>query len=98
VLQIEAMAQAAGVLMMRELSSKDRSKLAVLMGLDKVKLRRPVVPGDQLVLEADSLRLRGAVGAVRARARVGGQIVAQAEIRFAVVDRAEAGVPRKAGD
>lgn len=93
VLQVEAMAQAAGILMMREL--EDKSKLAVLMSLDKVKLRRPVVPGDQLVLEADSLRLRGAIGEVRTRARVAGQLVAQAEIRFAVVDRVRAGEPRK---
>ena len=95
VLQIEAMAQLAGALLMQEL--EEHNKLPFLMSIDKVKFRKAVVPGDQLVLEADSLRLRGSVGAVRARARVGGQIVAQAEIRFAVVDRAQAGAPRKAG-
>ncbi len=84
VLIIEAMAQLAGILLSQKL--EHTGKVAVLLSMDHVKFRRPVVPGDQLVLEADTLRVRARTGHVRCRARVAGAIVSQAEIKFMMVD------------
>jgi len=85
VLIIEAMAQTAGVLMLRK--PENRGKLAYLVSLDKVKFRKPVLPGDQLQLEAEILKVRATVGKVLTRALVGGQVVAEAEIGFSIVDK-----------
>jgi len=85
VLQIEAMAQLAGVLLMREGSYK--GKLPFLMGVDGVKFRRAVVPGDQLVLEAETVRVRGRSGEVKTRALVDGKVASEAVIRFMLVDK-----------
>jgi len=84
VLQIEAMAQLAGVLLLRKL--KAEKKLAVLTGIDGVRFPRPVVPGDQLVLEAVAMRVRTRTGQVQCRAAVDGQTVAEAVIKFMLVD------------
>jgi UDP-3-O-[3-hydroxymyristoyl] N-acetylglucosamine deacetylase/3-hydroxyacyl-[acyl-carrier-protein] dehydratase len=84
VLQIEAMAQLAGVLLLRKL--KAEKKLAVLMGIDGVRFSRPVVPGDQLVLEAVAVRVRTRSGQVKCRASVDGQTAAEAVIKFMLVD------------
>lgn len=84
VLQIEAMAQVAGVLLLRKAERK--GKTPFLMGIDKVKFRKPVVPGDQLRLEAEVIRVRGRAGHVRGKAYVGDQVVAEAEIKFVLLD------------
>ena len=84
VLQIEAMAQLAGVLLMRKMEYRD--KLPFLMGVDGVKFRRAVVPGDQLVLEAEVVRIRSRSGEVRTRALVDGKVASEATIRFMLVD------------
>jgi UDP-N-acetylglucosamine acyltransferase len=84
VLQIEAMAQLAGTLLMQELEGD--SKLPFLMSIDKVKFRRAVVPGDQLVLEAEATKLGTNRGEVHTRAKVDGKVVAEAQIRFMLVD------------
>ena len=84
VLQLEAMAQLAGVLLLRKL--ENTGKLAVLWSIDKVKLRGAVVPGDQLRIEVETVRARPAVGHVRARCKVGGRLVAEAELKFTLVD------------
>ena len=84
VLQIEAMAQLAGVLLRRKLT--EERKLAVLMGIDGVRFRRPVLPGDQLVLEAAAMRLKTRTGEVKCRASVDGKTAAEATIRFMLVD------------
>jgi len=84
VLQIEAMAQLAGVLLRQKLRGKN--KLAVLMGIDGVRFRRQVVPGDQLLLEAEAMRVRTRSGQVKCRALVEGQTAAEAVIRFMIVD------------
>ena len=84
VLIVEAMAQLSGMLVGQ--SDAHKGKLAVLLSLDRVKLRRPVVPGDQLVLEAESARIRSTVAHMRCRAYVGQEIVAEAEIKFMMVD------------
>lgn len=84
VLQLEAMAQLAGVLLLRKL--ENTGKLAVLWSIDKVKLRGAVVPGDQLRIEVETIRARPQVGHVRARGKVGGRLVAEAELKFTLVD------------
>lgn len=84
VLQLEAMAQLAGVLLLRKL--ENTGKLAVLWSIDKVKLRGAVVPGDQLRIEVDTIRARPQVGHVRARCKVAGRLVAEAELKFTLVD------------
>ncbi len=84
VLIIEALAQIGGVLLSQKLEHK--GKVAVLMGLDKVKFRRSVRPGDQLILVAEAIRVRSTTGHIRGRARVGRELVAEAEIKFVLTD------------
>lgn len=84
VLQIEAMAQLAGVLLLRKF--KGEKKLAVLMGIEGVRFPRPVVPGDQLLLEAVAVRIRSRSGQVQCRASVDGQTACEALIKFMLVD------------
>lgn len=84
VLIIEALAQVGGVLLSQELEHK--GKVAVLLSMDKVKFRRAVRPGDQLVLEVDALRVRSTTGHVRGRALIGDEVAAEAEIKFVLTD------------
>ncbi len=84
VLIIEAMAQLGGLLLSREL--EHTGKVAVLLSLDRVKFRRPVVPGDQLILEAFSRRMKSRTGHVFCSAHVGDALVAEADIKFMMVD------------
>jgi UDP-3-O-[3-hydroxymyristoyl] N-acetylglucosamine deacetylase/3-hydroxyacyl-[acyl-carrier-protein] dehydratase len=84
VLIVEAMAQLSGVLLSRKL--EHTGKLAVLLSMDKVKLRRPVTPGDQLVLEAKAIRVRSRTGHTECKAYVGPHLAAEAQIRFMLVD------------
>jgi len=84
VLIVEAMAQLGGLLMSRKL--EHTGKLAVLLSLDKVKLRHPVTPGDQLILEAVTIRAGLRTAALQGRAFVGSKLAAEAQIRFMMVD------------
>ncbi len=84
VLVVEAMAQLSGVLIGQSLQQV--GKLPVLLSLDKVKLRRPVTPGDQLLLEAESVRIRSRIAHMRCRAYVAEDIAAEAEVKFMMVD------------
>jgi len=84
VLIVEALAQLAGVLLLRRL--EHTGKVAYLVALDKVKFRRPVVPGDQLVLEADANKMKTRSGNVTCRALVAGKPVAEAELTFMLAD------------
>jgi beta-hydroxyacyl-ACP dehydratase FabZ len=88
VLQIEAMAQVGGILLADAAGEGMKDKVAVLASIDKVKLRRAVVPGDQLIIEARLGRIRGTFGEAQATATVDGKLVAEAQIRFAIVPRA----------
>ena len=83
VLIVEAMAQAAGVLVGH---GADKGREALLASLDGVKLRRPVVPGDQLRFEVGGIRGRGRAVQVKAVARVDDRVVAEAKIRFMLVE------------
>lgn len=84
VLVLEAIAQVGGILLSQELEHK--GKVAVLLSMDKVKFRRAVRPGDQLILEAESLHIRSATGHVKGRALVAGELAAEAEIKFVLRD------------
>lgn len=84
VLIIEAMAQVAGVLMLSK--KENQGKLAYFMSIDNVKFRRTVVPGDQLRLEVEVVRLKSRTGQVHTRALVGSKIVAEADLMFALVE------------
>jgi len=84
VLIIEALSQIGGVLLSQELEHK--GKVAVLTNLDKVKFRRAVRPGDQLILEACAVHVRSSGAHVQANARVQGAVVAEAEIKFVLTD------------
>jgi UDP-3-O-[3-hydroxymyristoyl] N-acetylglucosamine deacetylase / 3-hydroxyacyl-[acyl-carrier-protein] dehydratase len=88
VLQIEAMAQAAGILMLRKISSE--GKTALFMSCDKAKFRRAVRPGDQLVINVKLTKSRGnKIGVAEGECLVNGQVTSSAELMFAVVDNAE---------
>jgi len=84
VLLVEAMAQLSGVLLLRKLENTGR--LAVLLSIDRVKLRRTVVPGDQVRLEVETLKLKSRTGRVLGRATVEGDVAAEARINFMLVD------------
>jgi UDP-3-O-[3-hydroxymyristoyl] N-acetylglucosamine deacetylase/3-hydroxyacyl-[acyl-carrier-protein] dehydratase len=84
VLIVEAMAQVSGLLFAQRL--EHTGKLAVLLSMDGVKLRKSVVPGDQLILTAETVRLKKRTAQCRCRAMVGQQLVAEAVIRFMLVD------------
>ncbi len=84
VLQLEALAQTAGVLLLRKL--EHAGKVPFLVRADGVKWRRPVRPGDQLVLEAEAVRLRSRSATVNARATVDGEVACEAEMSFMLVD------------
>ncbi len=84
VLQLEAMAQLAGVLLLRKM--EHTGKLAVLWSIDKVKLRGQVQPGDQLRIEVETQRLKGEMGQVRAKGLVAGRSVCEAVLTFGMVE------------
>ncbi|MFW6060277.1 MAG: UDP-3-O-acyl-N-acetylglucosamine deacetylase [Phycisphaeraceae bacterium] len=84
VLVVEAMAQLSGVLIGQKL--EHTGKLAVLLSLDRVKLRKPVTPGDQLLMEVEAVKVRSRIAHMRCRAYVGEEPAAEAEVKFMLVD------------
>ncbi len=84
VLIVEALAQMSGLLFAQRL--EHTGQLAVLLSMDKVKMRRAVVPGDQLILEVEAVRVKSRTGDCRCRALVGDQVAAEAQIRFMLID------------
>ncbi|HEY8394470.1 MAG TPA: 3-hydroxyacyl-ACP dehydratase FabZ [Thermaerobacter sp.] len=82
VLILEAMAQVGAVAVLAV--PENRGKLALFAGADRVRWRRPVVPGDRLQLEVEIIAVRGPVGKGRARATVDGELAAEAELSFAL--------------
>ena len=84
VLIVEAMAQLGGLLLSQKL--EHTGKLAVLLSMDKVKMRHPVVPGDQLILEAITVRVKSRTGHVRCKAFVEDKLACEADIKFMLVD------------
>jgi beta-hydroxyacyl-ACP dehydratase FabZ len=86
VLLVEAMAQVGGILLMHDDPDRER-KLLLFMSIERARFRRPVVPGDQVRLEADVLRLKSNHCKLKARAMVDGVVHAEAELLSTTIDR-----------
>lgn len=86
VLIVEAMAQVGGVGLLASLPDRER-KLIYLIGIDRCKFRKPVVPGDQLVIEVEMLSIKSRLSKCRASAKVAGGLVAEAELLSTFMDR-----------
>ncbi|MCK9224998.1 MAG: UDP-3-O-acyl-N-acetylglucosamine deacetylase [Candidatus Muirbacterium halophilum] len=84
VLIIEALAQLSGVFMMSK--GEHKGKLPFFVGIDKVRFRKPVVPGDVLRLEVRLKKLKGSMGRVEGFASVDGKLVASGDLMFSIVD------------
>jgi beta-hydroxyacyl-ACP dehydratase FabZ len=92
VLIVEAMAQVAGVLVLKEIPDA-KSKLVLLASIEEAKFRRPVVPGDQLRIEMKVLRKKASVAKMSGLATVDGNVVAEATVMCKLADRAEQAPP-----
>jgi len=86
VLIIEALAQVAAVLVLREIPDREK-KLVYFSGIDRARFRQPVVPGDQLILVVEVLKLKSRLGKLRGEAFVREKLAAEAEILSTIVDR-----------
>lgn len=84
VLIVEALAQLGAVALLCE--KANQGKIPVFTGIDGARFKKPVRPGDQLRLEASIVRRRGRLGKAEARAFVGSDVVAEAQIMFALLD------------
>jgi 3-hydroxyacyl-[acyl-carrier-protein] dehydratase len=82
VLQLEMMAQISGISLL--LRPEYEGRLALLAAIDKARFRRPVVPGDVLLVDAEVTKMRGPMGWVKCVATVEGKVVCEAEIVFAL--------------
>jgi 3-hydroxyacyl-[acyl-carrier-protein] dehydratase len=89
VLIVEAMAQAAGVLVLRNIADRD-DKLVFLVSVDAARFRKPVVPGDTLRLEMTLIKRKGSVAKMAGRATVDGVLVAEAEVMCKLEDKKSA--------
>lgn len=85
VLQLEAMAQVASVVLLR--MPGNQGKIGYFMSADNVKWRRPVLPGDTLIIETEILKVKRSIASGVGRCIVNGQIVSEADLMFSVVDR-----------
>ena len=86
-LQIESMAQAAGILVLRRMTMEN--KTALFMSCDKVKWRRPVRPGDQLLIKVRITKSRGKIACAEGECTVNGQVVSSSEMMFAIMDNSD---------
>ncbi|HEY3170800.1 MAG TPA: 3-hydroxyacyl-ACP dehydratase FabZ [Thermoanaerobaculia bacterium] len=86
VLVVEAMAQVGGVGLLASMPDRDR-KLIFLTGIDRCKFRRPVVPGDQLVIEVEMVSIKSRISKCRAIAKVDGALCVEAELLSSFVER-----------
>jgi UDP-3-O-[3-hydroxymyristoyl] N-acetylglucosamine deacetylase/3-hydroxyacyl-[acyl-carrier-protein] dehydratase len=84
VLQLEAMAQVAGILMLKQ--AEHFGKLAYFMSAENVKWRKPVLPGDTLVIEIELTKSRGKIGKAKGVCSVDAEPVSEAEVTFMLVD------------
>jgi len=89
VLVVEALAQVGAVLALREIENRDE-KLVMFTGIKEARFRRPVVPGDTLMLEVTALRIGSRVQRMRGEAKVEEQLVADADIMSVIADRESA--------
>ncbi len=86
VLQIEALAQVGAILALREFEDRD-TKIPFFSGIENARFRRPVVPGDTLVLEVTALRIGSKIQKMKGVAMVDGKVTAEAEIMSVIADR-----------
>jgi beta-hydroxyacyl-ACP dehydratase FabZ len=89
VLQVEAMAQAGGILAAHSGDFDPKTQVVYFMTIDNVKFRRPVVPGDQLVIEVEPLR-KGRVWKLKGQATVDGEVASQGEFLATMAPRTSA--------
>jgi beta-hydroxyacyl-ACP dehydratase FabZ len=92
VLIVEAMAQTAGVLVLKQIPDR-ANKLVFLATIEEAKFRKPVIPGDQLRIEVKFLKLKPTVAKMQATATVDGVVVAEAGMMCRLVDKADADSP-----
>jgi beta-hydroxyacyl-ACP dehydratase FabZ len=88
VLIVEAMAQTAGVLVLKTVPDRDR-KLVLLVAIENARFRRPVVPGDTLRMEMKVLKRKASVAKMAGVATVDGLVVAEAEVMCKLADKEE---------
>ncbi len=81
----EAMAQAGAILILSK--PENRARLVYFMGIDRVRYRKPVVAGDQLILRGEVVRLRARMGTLRGAAFVDGGVVCEGQMTFALGER-----------
>lgn len=86
VLQLEAMAQIAGILLLKRIELANQ--IAYFMSAEEVKWRKPVMPGDVLVIEVELTKIRGKIGKAKGACKVDGEIVSEAEVTFMLRDAA----------
>jgi UDP-3-O-[3-hydroxymyristoyl] N-acetylglucosamine deacetylase/3-hydroxyacyl-[acyl-carrier-protein] dehydratase len=84
VLQLEAIAQVAGVLMLKQV--ENLGKLAYFMAAENVKWRKPVHPGDALVVDVELTKIRGKIGKAKGACKVRGEVVSEAEVTFMIAE------------
>jgi len=84
VLQLEAMAQVAGILLLKRIEVANQ--IAYFMSAEEVKWRKPVVPGDVLVIEVELTKVRGKIGKAKGVCKVDGDVVSEAEVTFMLRD------------
>jgi UDP-3-O-[3-hydroxymyristoyl] N-acetylglucosamine deacetylase/3-hydroxyacyl-[acyl-carrier-protein] dehydratase len=84
VLQLEAIAQVAGIVMLK--SAEDANKLAYFMSAEDVKWRKPVLPGDVLVSDVELTKMRGKIGKAKGVCKVGGEVVSEAAVTFMLIE------------
>ena len=85
VLQVEAMAQLASIVMLRK--PENQGKIGYFMSADKVKFRKPVFPGDTLFIEGEVLKIRGSIGMASCRCFVNDKCVSEGELKFALMSQ-----------
>jgi UDP-N-acetylglucosamine acyltransferase len=85
VLVLEAMAQVGAVIALK--MPENEGKLVYFAGIDGVRFRKPVVPGDQLRIEVEAIKMKSTIGKLKCTAKVDGEIVAEGEILFSLNDR-----------
>lgn len=93
VLIVEAMAQVGGVLVLKTVPDR-KSKLVLFASIEEAKFRRPVLPGDTLIIECKTLKRKETVVKMQGTARVNGQVVAEGIVMCKLIDRPAAAETR----
>jgi UDP-3-O-[3-hydroxymyristoyl] N-acetylglucosamine deacetylase/3-hydroxyacyl-[acyl-carrier-protein] dehydratase len=84
VLQLEAIAQVAGIVLIKQ--GETVNQVAYFMSAENVKWRKPVVPGDTLIIEVELVKVRGKIGRAKGVCKVAGELVSEADVTFMIRD------------